>query len=97
VIPSDGEDGRVVEDKSDPSQSRQGPRGARRPRLDRRERMTWVPQPWVEQRHLDVDPTYGVNLEAFTRKRRIAQVGKSLEEVGGWGPESPTRGRKPKS
>lgn len=67
------------------------------PRLDRRERMAWVRQPWVEQCHLDVDPTYGVNLEAFTRERRIAQVGKSLEEVGGWGPESPTRGRKPKS
>jgi len=66
------------------------------PRLDRRERTAWVRQPWVEQLHLDVDPTHAISLKAFTRESRIAQVGESLEEVGGWGAESPTRGRKPK-
>lgn len=56
-------------------------------------------QPWVEQWHSEVDPTYGVSLAAFTREQltqRMTQVGKSLEELAAWRPEPATRGRKPK-
>ena len=54
-------------------------------------------QPWVEQWHSEVDPTYGVSLAAFTREQltqRMTQVGKSLNELAAWRPEPATRGRK---
>jgi hypothetical protein len=57
-------------------------------------------QPWVEQWHGEVDPTYGVSLAAFTREQltqRMTQVGRSLEELAAWRPEPAGRGRKPKS
>lgn len=57
-------------------------------------------QPWVEQWHADVDPTYGVSLAAFCREQltaRATQVGKSLEELAAWRPEAPTRGRRPRT
>ncbi len=57
-------------------------------------------QPWVEQWHSEVDPTYGVSLAAFTREQlaqRMTQVGRSLEELAAWRPEQSPRGRKPKS
>lgn len=56
-------------------------------------------QPWVEQWHSEVDPTYGVSLAAFTREQltqRMTQVGKSLEELGAWRPEAAARGRRPR-
>lgn len=57
-------------------------------------------QPWVEQWHADVDPTYGVSLAAFCREQlttRASQVGKSLEELAAWRPVTPTRGRRPRT
>jgi len=57
-------------------------------------------QPWVEQWHAEVDPTYGVSLAAFCREQlaaRATQVSKSLEELAAWRPAASTRGRKPKS
>jgi len=54
-------------------------------------------QPWVEQWHADVDPTYGVSLAAFCREQltaRMSQVGKSLQDLSAWRPASPTRGRR---
>jgi hypothetical protein len=54
-------------------------------------------QPWVEQWHSEVDPTYGVSLAAFTREQltqRMTQVGKSLQELAAWRPEPAARGRK---
>jgi len=57
-------------------------------------------QPWVEQWHSEVDPTYGVSLAAFTREQltqRTTQVGKSLDELAAWRPEPTTRGRNPRT
>ena len=57
-------------------------------------------QPWVEQWHAEVDPTYGVSLAAFCREQlttRASQVGKSLEELATWRPVTPTRGRRPRT
>lgn len=54
-------------------------------------------QPWVDQWHADLDPTYGVSLAAFCREQltaRAAQVGKTLDELAAWRPEQATRGRK---
>src|ERR1019366_2048174 len=52
-------------------------------------------QPWVEQWHGEVDPSYGVSLAAFCREQltaRAAQVGKTLEELAAWRPEPAARG-----
>jgi hypothetical protein len=57
-------------------------------------------QPWVEQWHSEVDPTYGVSLAAFTREQlsqRMTQVGRTLEELAAWRPAPTTRDRKPMS
>ena len=57
-------------------------------------------QPWVEQWHGEVDPSYGVSLAAFCREQltaRAAQVGKTLDELGAWRPVPATRGRRPRS
>lgn len=54
-------------------------------------------QPWVDQWHADVDPTYGVSLAAFCREQltaRAAQVGKTLDDLAAWRPPTPTRGRR---
>ena len=54
-------------------------------------------QPWVEQWHGEVDPSYGVSLAAFCREQltaRAAQVSKTLEELAAWRPEAPARGRR---
>lgn len=57
-------------------------------------------QPWVEQWHGEVDPDYGVSLAAFCREQltaRAAQVGRTLEELAGWRPAAPARGRRARS
>jgi hypothetical protein len=57
-------------------------------------------QPWVEQWHGEVDPSYGVSLAAFCREQltsRAAQVGKTLKELAHWRPEPPKRGRRARS
>jgi hypothetical protein len=54
-------------------------------------------QPWVDQWHAEVDPTYGVSLAAFCREQltaRAAQVGKTLDELAAWRPEPARRGRR---
>jgi hypothetical protein len=53
-------------------------------------------QPWVEQWHGEVDPSYGVSLAAFCREQltgRAAQVGRTVEELAEWRPAPATRGR----
>jgi hypothetical protein len=57
-------------------------------------------QPWVEQWHAEVDPTYGVSLASFSREQleqRMTQVGRTREELAAWRPAPTTRGRKPKN
>ena len=57
-------------------------------------------QPWVQQWHSEVDPTYGVSLAAFCQQQlddRARQVGKSLDELAAWRPEPIRRGRQPRS
>jgi hypothetical protein len=54
-------------------------------------------QPWVEQWHGEVDPSYGVSLASFCQEQlaaRAAQVGKTLDELGAWRPVPATRGRR---
>ncbi|BAK35876.1 hypothetical protein MLP_28620 [Microlunatus phosphovorus NM-1] len=54
-------------------------------------------QPWVEQWHAEVDPTYGVSLAAFCREQlaeRSRQVGRSPEQLADWRPKPATRGRR---
>lgn len=58
-------------------------------------------QPWVEQWHAEVDPTFGVSLAAFCRQQlaeRAQQVSMTLEELAGWKPATSEtrRGRKPR-
>lgn len=56
-------------------------------------------QPWVDQWHADVDPTFGVSLAAFCREQlsaRVTQVGKTPADLAAWRPAPPTRGRKPR-
>jgi len=57
-------------------------------------------QPWVQQWHNEVDPTYGVSLAAFCQQQfddRARQVGKSRDELAAWRPPPATRGRRPRS
>jgi hypothetical protein len=57
-------------------------------------------QPWVDQWHADVDPTYGVSLASFTSEeltRWSTQVGLTREQLAAWRPAAATRGRKPRS
>ena len=57
-------------------------------------------QPWVEQWHGEVDPSYGVSLAAFCREQlmaRAAQVSRTLEELAAWRPEPAARGRRARS
>jgi predicted Ser/Thr protein kinase len=57
-------------------------------------------QPWVEQWHGEVDPSYGVSLAAFCREQltaRAAQVGKTLDELAAWRPTATRRGRRARS
>jgi hypothetical protein len=54
-------------------------------------------QPWVEQWHAAVDPTFGLSLAAFCREQlttRAGQIGKTTDELAAWRPAPPTRGRK---
>ncbi len=56
-------------------------------------------RPWLEQRHGEVDPAYGLSLAAFCRDQltaRAAQVGKTAGELAAWRPVAPARGRRPR-
>lgn len=53
-------------------------------------------QPWLDQWHSEIDPTYGVSLAAFCREQltsRAAQVSKTLIELTEWLPAVKSRGR----
>jgi hypothetical protein len=53
-------------------------------------------QPWVDQWHGDVHPTYGVSLAAFCSEelaRRAAQVSMTIEQLHWWRPEKKGKGR----
>ena len=55
-------------------------------------------QPWLDQWHAEVDPTYGISLAAFCGEQlhsRAAQVAKTLPDLTEWRPTPPTRGRRP--
>ncbi len=57
-------------------------------------------QPWVTQWHNEVDPTYGVNLAEFCAEHlrdKATQVGLTLDQLHGWRPSAPTRGRRAKA
>jgi hypothetical protein len=57
-------------------------------------------QPWVEQWHGEIDPSFGVSLAAFCREQlaaRAAQVGKTIDELAAWRPAPATRGRTARS
>ena len=54
-------------------------------------------QPWVEQWHAEIHPVYGQSLAVFCREQlaeRARQVGQSADELAGWRPPAPRRGRK---
>ena len=54
-------------------------------------------QPWVEQWHADMDPTYGFSYASFCREQlhqRMQQIGASLADLAAWRPAPVTRGRK---
>ena len=57
-------------------------------------------QPWIDQWHGDIDPTYGFSLAAFCREeliKRAQQVGRTLDQLAAWrAPQSAARrGRRP--
>ena len=57
-------------------------------------------QPWVDQWHSEIDPSYGVSLAAFCAEQlaqRARQVGCSIDQLRQWRPPAPTRGRRPRS
>jgi hypothetical protein len=57
-------------------------------------------QPWLDQWHSEIDPTYGVSLASFCREQltsRAAQVSMTLAELAEWRPAPPTRGRRAKA
>ena len=59
-------------------------------------------QPWIDQWHSEVDPTYGVSLAAFCREQlatRSQRAGKTPAELAAWRPAPTTtrRGRKPRA
>lgn len=57
-------------------------------------------QPWVDQWHSDIDPTYGMPMAEFTREQlrdKSLQVGKTTEELAAWRPAPARRGRKARS
>ncbi len=57
-------------------------------------------QPWVDQWHSDIDPTYGMPMAEFTREQlrdKSLQVGKTAEELAAWRPAPTRRGRRPRS
>ncbi len=54
-------------------------------------------QPWVDQWHADVDPTYGVSLADFCRGEltsRRQSAGMTLDQLAAWRPTPTRRGRR---
>ncbi len=54
-------------------------------------------QPWVDQWHAELHPTYGLSLASYCDEelsRRCAQVGRTRDDLAAWRPPSPRRGRR---
>ena len=57
-------------------------------------------QPWVDQWHAELHPTYGLSLASYCAEelaRRCAQVGRTRDELAAWRPELVGRGRRSRS
>ena len=59
-------------------------------------------QPWIDQWHGDIDPTFGFSFAAFCREeltKRAQQVGRTFDQLAGWrAPQSAVRrGRRPRT
>jgi hypothetical protein len=54
-------------------------------------------QPWIDQWHTEVDPTYGVSLAAFCRElltEHATRAGMTIDQLRAWRPQPATRGRR---
>ncbi len=52
-------------------------------------------QPWVDQWHAELHPTYGLSLASYCAEelaRRCAQVGRTRDELAAWRPAPARRG-----
>ena len=57
-------------------------------------------QPWVDQWHAELHPTYGLSLASYCAEeltRRCAQVGRTRDELTTWRPAPVRRGRRPRT
>ena len=56
-------------------------------------------QPWVEQWHAEVDPTFGVSLAGFLAEQlrgRMLELGVTRDDLTRWRPATAGRGRRPR-
>jgi hypothetical protein len=54
-------------------------------------------QPWIDQWHTEVDPTYGVSLAAFCREllaEHATRLGRTLDDLRAWRPAPARQGRR---
>ena len=54
-------------------------------------------QPWVEQWHSELDPTFGVSPAQFAREQlseHLMSLGLTVDDLAAWRPPAPTRGRR---
>jgi hypothetical protein len=54
-------------------------------------------QPWVEQWHSELDPTFGVSPAQFAREQlseHLKSLGLTIDDLAAWRPPAPTRGRR---
>ncbi|MEZ5087431.1 MAG: BREX-2 system adenine-specific DNA-methyltransferase PglX [Tessaracoccus sp.] len=54
-------------------------------------------QPWVEQWHSAIDPTFGLSPAEFSRgqmRDHLAALGATVDDLAAWRPPAPTRGRR---
>lgn len=54
-------------------------------------------QPWVEQWHSELDPTFGVSPAQFAREQlseHLKSLGLTVDDLAAWRPPAPTRGRR---
>jgi hypothetical protein len=54
-------------------------------------------QPWVEQWHSELDPTFGVSPAQFAREQmseHLKSLGLTVDDLAAWRPTAPTRGRR---
>ena len=54
-------------------------------------------QPWVEQWHSELDPTFGVSPAQFAREQlseHLKSLGLTVDDLAAWRPPAPSRGRR---